>query len=71
MENMIVMPITKRMEITIGIKVCLIPRMNFDYKEYGGKEDFLTNPKHQYHVPQYKDMIVVPITKRPEITMSI
>ena len=26
--------------------------MNFDYKEIGGKNTFLANPKHQYHVFQ-------------------
>ena len=51
-ENMIVMPITKRMEIVISIQVCLISRINFDYKENGGKKAFLPNPKHQYHVSQ-------------------
>ena len=52
MENMIVVPITKRMEIIMGIQVCLISRINFDYKENGGKKAFLANPKHQYHVSQ-------------------
>ena len=51
-ENMIVMPITKRMEIIMSIQVCLISWMNFDYKENGGKKAFLANPKHQYHVSQ-------------------
>ena len=45
-ENMIVMPITKRMEINMGIHVCLISRMNFDNKKNGGKKAFLANPKH-------------------------
>ena len=40
------------MEIIISIQVCLISRKNFDYKENGGKKDFLANPKHQYHVSQ-------------------
>ena len=39
-ENMIVMPIAKRMEIVMSIQVCLLPRMNFDYKENGGKKSF-------------------------------
>ena len=52
MENMIAMPIIKRMEIVMGIHVCLILWMNFDYKENGGKNAFLANPKHQYHVCQ-------------------
>ena len=49
---MIVMPITKRMEIIMSIDVCLISRMNFDYTESGRKKAFLANPKLQYHVSQ-------------------
>ena len=49
-ENMIAMPITKRMKIVMGIKVCLTLLMNFDYKENGGKKAFIANPKHQYLV---------------------
>ena len=51
-ENMIVMPITKRMEIISSIQVCLISRVNFDHKENGRKKAFLANPKQQYPVPQ-------------------
>ena len=51
-ECMIVVPITKRIEIIMGIQVCLISRMNFDYRENGGKKGFLENPKRQYRVPQ-------------------
>ena len=36
----------------MGIQVCLISWMNFDYEENGGKKAFLANPKHQYHVSQ-------------------
>ena len=53
MENMIVMPITKIMEIVIDIQVSLISWMNFDYKKNGGRKAFLANPNHQYHVSQY------------------
>ena len=52
MENMIVMPITKRTEIVMSIQVCLISRMNFDHKDNGGKKAFLANPKHQYRASQ-------------------
>ena len=45
-------PITKRMEIIMSIQVCLISRMNFHYKENGGKKAFLANAKHQFHVSQ-------------------
>ena len=53
MENLIAMPITKRMEIVIGIQVSFISRMNFVYKEKGGKKAFPANAKHQYHVSHY------------------
>ena len=53
MENMIAMPTTKRMEIVMGIQVCLLSWMNFDYKENGGKKAFPANPKHQYRVSDY------------------
>ena len=51
-ENMIVGPITKRIEIVMSIQVCLFSRMNFDYEENGGKNALLANPKHQYRVSQ-------------------
>ena len=50
---MIVVPLTKRMEIVTSIQVCIIPWMNFNCKENGGKKAFLAKPKHQYHVSQY------------------
>ena len=31
----------------------------------------LLNPKHQYRVPNRENMIVVPITKRKDIIMSV
>ena len=31
----------------------------------------LVNPKHQYRVPNRENMIVVPITKRKDIIMSV
>ena len=49
-ENMIVVPITRRMETIMSIQVCLLSPMNLDYKENGEKEAFSANPKHQYHV---------------------
>ena len=51
-ENMIVVPITKRMEIVMRIRVSLISWMNFDYMENGVKKTFLANPKRQYRVSQ-------------------
>ena len=46
MENMIVVPITKIMEIITSIHVCLISWMTINYKENGGKKSFLPNPMH-------------------------
>ena len=54
-ENMIVAPIRKRIKIITSIESCLISRMNFDYKEIGGKEAFLANPKHQYCASQWEE----------------
>ena len=51
-QNMIAVPLTKRIEIIIGIQVWLFSWMNFDFKENGGKKGFLANPKHQCHVSQ-------------------
>ena len=51
-QNMIVVPATKGMEIIMSIHVCLISRMNFDYKENGEKKGFLVNPKYQHHASQ-------------------
>ena len=44
-ENKIVVPITKAMEIILSIQVCLISRMNFDYEENGGKKTFSCKSK--------------------------
>ena len=49
-QNMIVVPITKRMEIILSVQVSLISWMNFIYEENGGKKAFLPIPKHQHHV---------------------
>ena len=51
-KNMIVMPITKRMEIIMSIQVCLISRMNISYKENGEKNAFFANTKPQYRASQ-------------------
>ena len=44
MKNIIVEPITKRIDIVMRIQVCLISRMNFDYKENSEKKAFPANP---------------------------
>ena len=46
MDNMIVLPIIKRVQIIMHIQVSLISQMNFDYNENGGKKAFPANPKH-------------------------
>ena len=51
-ENVIVVPITKTMEIVTSIQVYLISWMTINYKECGGKKSFPENPNHQYHVSQ-------------------
>ena len=37
-ENMIIVPITKRMKVIVGIQICLVSRINFDYNDNGGKK---------------------------------
>ena len=50
-ENIIVVPIIKRIDIIMDIHVCLISRMNFNYKKkMMERKASLANPKHQYHV---------------------
>ena len=51
-ENIIVIAITKRMEIVISIQVSRISRMNFDYKKNGGKKIFYCKSKHEDRVSQ-------------------
>ena len=51
-ENMIVMPITKRIEIVIGIQVCLISWMKINFRENSGKKAFTANLRHQYRASQ-------------------
>ena len=54
-QNMIVVPIKKRMEIIPSIQVCLISQMNFDIRKVMQKKAFLGNPKHQYRVSQCRE----------------
>ena len=53
MENLIVVPIIKRMKIVMSIQICLISWIDFDYEENGKKKALLANLKHQYRVSQY------------------
>ena len=52
MGNKIAVTITKKMEIIMSIKVCLVSQMNINYKENSGRKALLANPKHQYRVSQ-------------------
>ena len=70
-ENMIIVPIRKRREIIMSIQVYLISRMNFDYKENDRNKAFLANPKHNIMYPNVANMIVVLISNRKGIIMSI
>ena len=68
-DNMIIVLITKRIEIVMSIQVCLISQKSFDYKENGGKNLQIHNINIMY--PNKENMIVVPITKRMETITSI
>ena len=70
-QNMIVVPITKRIEIIMSIQVCLISKMNFGYKEYGGKKAFLVNRKHQHRLSQQGEHDCSAYNKKMEIIISI
>ena len=70
-ENMIVVPIAKRMDIIMSIQVCLISRMNNNYKENGGRKSFFANQSLNILYAKGKNMIVASITKRMEIIMRI
>ena len=52
-ENMIIVSITKRMEIIKSIQVCLISRMNINYNEMVERKAFLANLDYQHRIPQY------------------
>ena len=54
-ENMIVVPITKRMEIVTSIQVCIISRMPLILRKMVERKAFLTNPKHQYLLSQCRE----------------
>ena len=53
MGNMIVVPITKRVETIMSIQACLFSWINFDLKENAGKKTFSHKLKHQHHVSQW------------------
>ena len=62
-ENMIVVPITKRIDIITRIYVCVISWMNFEYKRNGGSINIV--------YANGENMILVPTTKGMEIIMSV
>ena len=65
MENMIVVPITKKMEIIMSIQVCLISGMNINYKENGGKKRFSCKSKASIScIPVRKTWLSCPLTKK-------
>ena len=68
---MIVAPITKRIGIITSVEVCLILRENNNYMEMVERKAFFANLMLQYHVSQYGEHIVVLISKRMEIIMSM
>ena len=71
-ENMIMVPIRKRMKIITSILVCLISSLNFDYKENGLKKSFFFQIQSINTVyPNREYVIVEPIKKRIEISMSM
>ena len=51
--GMIVVPITKRMEIIISIHVCPISQTNFDYKENLGNKSFSCKSKALISLSQW------------------
>ena len=70
MENMVGVPITKRMEIIVSTQVCLISWRNFDYKENSGKKKpFFQNQSINIIDPNVENMIIEPITKKMAIIM--
>ena len=64
-ENIIVVPIRKRMEIITSIQVWLISQINIDYKENGGEKKLpLQIQSINIVYPNVENMIAVPITRR-------
>ena len=68
-ENVIVMPITKTMEIVTSIQVCPISWMTINYKENSGKKLFLLNKSIKIVSPNEGRIIVVPTVNKMEIIM--
>ena len=54
-ENMIVVPLTKRIEVIIGLQVCLFSQMSFDIRIMVERKAFLAIPKHQDRISQWEE----------------
>ena len=64
-ENIIIVPIAKRLDIITSIEVCLISQANINYKKNGGKESFSWKIQIIYIVyPNKVNMIVMPNNKK-------
>ena len=68
-ESMVLVTVTKKIEIIMIIQVYLISWMNFHYWENGGKKSF--SCKSKASKSNVANMIVVPITERMEIIIGI
>ena len=72
MEILIVVPITKRMEIIMSIQVCPISWININYKENGGRKSIPYQTKVSIlYILMWRTWLQCPITKRVEIIMRI
>ena len=58
--NMIVVVITKEIEIIMSIQVELVSQMNFGYKENDGKKSFSCKSKASIMYPNVENTIIVP-----------
>ena len=52
---MIIVPITKRMEIIMGIQVFSFHEWTWIIRKMMERNAFLANPKHQYRVSQWEE----------------
>ena len=70
-ETMIVLPITKRMEIIMCIKVCLISQMKLIIWKMVERKLLLQVQSISIMYPIMEDKIAMPIAKRTEIVTGI
>ena len=72
LKNKIAVPITKWIEIITSIQFWLILKMSINFKENGGKKSFFLQIQsiNILH-PNVEKMIVVPITNKLAIIMSV